>query len=249
MLISRSEPKLKAVKAEIAEQYPSVKVDYAVADFSKLTPTVLAFLKAKLDPLDIGTLVNNVGVSYDFCQWSARRPLARTLTLSLALTLTLAPRTASASGSLQAQLTLARTPALGLGLALTLTLIVAVTLALPLFLAPALTAPASPSPTLASTPISNLPSLHLHLHHHPHHRSAAPWDPPQPSLAPPSLHWSTALRGRSIVEVSMSVGAAHLSKDRRPTVLARIHPQTHIHSLLRFSYSRLLMTDKYLPTD
>ena len=100
MLISRSEPKLKAVKAEIAEQYPSVKVDYAVADFSKLTPTVLAFLKAKLDPLDIGTLVNNVGVSYDFCQWSARRPLARTLTLSLALTLTLAPRTTSASGQL-----------------------------------------------------------------------------------------------------------------------------------------------------
>ena len=130
MLISRSEAKLKAVKAELVEQYPSVKVptphshrhsrptppspvvawrlspldnslstdpslapsrfprddsccaaadadaparllqvDYAVADFSKLTPTVLAFLKAKLDPLDIGTLVNNVGVSYDFCQW------------------------------------------------------------------------------------------------------------------------------------------------------------------------------------
>ena len=89
---------------------------------------------------------------------------------------------------------------------------------------------------LASTPISTLPSLHLHLHHHPHHRSAAPWDPPQPSLAPPSLHWSTALRGRSIVEVSMSVGAAHLSKDRRPTVLARIDTQTHIQTLLRFSY-------------
>ena len=31
MLISRSEAKLKAVQAEIAEQYPSVKVDYAVA--------------------------------------------------------------------------------------------------------------------------------------------------------------------------------------------------------------------------
>jgi len=69
LLISRSEPKLKAVKAEISEQYPSVKVDYAVADFSKLTPAVLAALKAKLDPLDVGTLVNNVGVSYDFCQW------------------------------------------------------------------------------------------------------------------------------------------------------------------------------------
>ena len=69
MLISRSEQKLKAVKAEIAEQYPSVKVDYAVADFSKLTPAVLGELKAKLDPHDVGTLVNNVGVSYDFCQW------------------------------------------------------------------------------------------------------------------------------------------------------------------------------------
>ena len=69
MLISRSEQKLKAVKAEIAEQYPSVKVDYAVADFSKLTPAVLGALKAKLDPLEVGTLVNNVGVSYDFCQW------------------------------------------------------------------------------------------------------------------------------------------------------------------------------------
>ena len=176
MLISRSEPKLKAVKAEIAEQYPSVKVDYAVADFSKLTPTVLAFLKAKLDPLDIGTLVNNVGVSYDFCQWSARRPLARTLTLSLALTLTLAPRTASASGSLQAQLTLARTPALGLGLALTLTLIVAVTLALPLFLAPALTAP--PSPLHPCPPLHPRPCLHPHLY-----PTLAP-PPPPPSSSP-----------------------------------------------------------------
>ena len=39
MLISRSEAKLKAVQAEIAEQYPSVKVDYAVA--LALTLTVI----------------------------------------------------------------------------------------------------------------------------------------------------------------------------------------------------------------
>ena len=38
MLISRSEAKLKAVQAEIAEQYPSVKVDYAVALTLTLTP-------------------------------------------------------------------------------------------------------------------------------------------------------------------------------------------------------------------
>ena len=39
MLISRSEAKLKAVQAEIAEQYPSVKVDYAVALTLTLTVT------------------------------------------------------------------------------------------------------------------------------------------------------------------------------------------------------------------
>ena len=92
MLISRSEAKLKAVQAEIAEQYPSVKVDYAVADFSKLTPTVLAFLKAKLEPLDIGTLVNNVGVSYDFCQWFHELSDAEVRDM-LSLTLTISPET------------------------------------------------------------------------------------------------------------------------------------------------------------
>ena len=65
-------------------------MDYAVADFSKLTPTVLAFLKAKLEPLDIGTLVNNVGVSYDFCQWFHELSDAEVRDM-LSLTLTISP--------------------------------------------------------------------------------------------------------------------------------------------------------------
>jgi len=69
MLVSRSEQKLKDVKGELTAKYPEVAVDYATVDFTKLTAAALAGLKKKLDPLDIGVLVNNVGVSYDFCQW------------------------------------------------------------------------------------------------------------------------------------------------------------------------------------
>ena len=69
MLVSRSEEKLKAVQGELRAKYPEVQVDYAVVDFSKLTPAVLQGLKGKLQELDVGVLVNNVGVSYDFPQW------------------------------------------------------------------------------------------------------------------------------------------------------------------------------------
>ena len=69
LLVSRSEQKLKAVKGELTDKYPSVAVDYAVADFSKLTPALLKTLKSKLQDIDVGLLVNNVGISYDFCQW------------------------------------------------------------------------------------------------------------------------------------------------------------------------------------
>ena len=50
MLISRSEAKLKAVQAEIAEQYPSVKVDYAVALTLTLTVTPNPNRKPKPKP-------------------------------------------------------------------------------------------------------------------------------------------------------------------------------------------------------
>ena len=69
LLLSRSEHKLKSVQEEIVAKYPSVAVDYATVDFSKLTPAVLDKLRAKLSGLDVGVLVNNVGVSYEFCQW------------------------------------------------------------------------------------------------------------------------------------------------------------------------------------
>tara|TARA_B110001452_G_scaffold239129_1_gene219993 strand:- start:371 stop:1336 length:966 start_codon:yes stop_codon:yes gene_type:complete len=69
LLVSRSEQKLKVVKGEISSKYPSVSVDYAIVDFSKLTPSALDGLKAKLQTIDVGLLVNNVGVSYEFCQW------------------------------------------------------------------------------------------------------------------------------------------------------------------------------------
>lgn len=69
VLISRSEEKLNAVKRELTEKYPKVQVRVEVVDFSAFGVDAAAKLQRTLAALDVGVLVNNVGVSYPFCQW------------------------------------------------------------------------------------------------------------------------------------------------------------------------------------
>jgi len=67
VLISRTEAKLVAVKEEIdAKNYADVDVKYIVCDYSKFDDKAKAAVKAGLEGLDIGVLINNVGVSYRY---------------------------------------------------------------------------------------------------------------------------------------------------------------------------------------
>ena len=66
VLISRTKSKLDAVAEEIKEKYPDVKVKVIQCDYSNFDDKARASMKKALSSLDIGVLVNNVGVSYTF---------------------------------------------------------------------------------------------------------------------------------------------------------------------------------------
>jgi len=69
MLIGRSAEKLATCKAEIAEKFPNVQVRTDQIDFATFGRKDAARVEALLGQLDVGVLVNNVGISYDFPQW------------------------------------------------------------------------------------------------------------------------------------------------------------------------------------
>lgn len=69
LLVSRSAEKLASVAKELGEKCPKVSVRTEAVDFSKFGAVEAAKLRKTLDPLQIGVLVNNVGQSYEFCQW------------------------------------------------------------------------------------------------------------------------------------------------------------------------------------
>lgn len=67
VLISRTESKLVDVKKEIDEKnYPDVEVKYVVCDYSKFDAAAQQKVAAAVEGLDVGVLVNNVGVSYPY---------------------------------------------------------------------------------------------------------------------------------------------------------------------------------------
>ncbi|GMH86356.1 hypothetical protein TrVE_jg7863 [Triparma verrucosa] len=66
VLISRTEAKLNAVKEEIEEKYPSVQVKVVVCDYSDFSAKLRTKVEKAVKDLDVGVLVNNVGVSYQF---------------------------------------------------------------------------------------------------------------------------------------------------------------------------------------
>mmetsp|Transcript_25733 Transcript_25733/g.38013 ORF Transcript_25733/g.38013 Transcript_25733/m.38013 type:complete len:329 (-) Transcript_25733:164-1150(-) len=68
VLISRTEAKLQAVAKEIDDQnYPGVeKTKYVVCDYSNFDEKARKTVSTAISDLDIGILVNNVGVSYPY---------------------------------------------------------------------------------------------------------------------------------------------------------------------------------------
>jgi 17beta-estradiol 17-dehydrogenase / very-long-chain 3-oxoacyl-CoA reductase len=65
-LVSRTQEKLDAVAKEICEKYPSIKTMQIVCDFSVFDEPARTKLFQVLRDLDIGVLINNVGISYEF---------------------------------------------------------------------------------------------------------------------------------------------------------------------------------------
>lgn len=67
LLISRTESKLQDVKKEIeAKNYPGVEISYLVCDYSKFDKANQDAVAKVVRDLEVGVLVNNVGVSYRY---------------------------------------------------------------------------------------------------------------------------------------------------------------------------------------
>ena len=67
VLISRTESKLQEVKSEIEKEGKTgVEVQYIVCDYSKFDKAAQDSMKKKLQGLEIGILINNVGIGYRY---------------------------------------------------------------------------------------------------------------------------------------------------------------------------------------
>ena len=73
LLISRTEMKLKLAAEEIEKKY-KVETEIYALDYSNFTEEHQSKLKDLFAKFDIGTLVNNVGMSYNFPQYLAEYP-------------------------------------------------------------------------------------------------------------------------------------------------------------------------------
>mmetsp|Transcript_90174 Transcript_90174/g.260010 ORF Transcript_90174/g.260010 Transcript_90174/m.260010 type:complete len:276 (-) Transcript_90174:114-941(-) len=66
VLISRTEAKLKDVQKEIMDKYSGVEVTYVVCDYSQFDKAAQDKVAKAIKDLEVGVLVNNVGVSYRY---------------------------------------------------------------------------------------------------------------------------------------------------------------------------------------
>jgi len=67
-LISRTQEKLNTVAKEIEDKY-KVKTKTLAIDFATATDATYKQIQAELEKVEVGILVNNVGVSYEHCEW------------------------------------------------------------------------------------------------------------------------------------------------------------------------------------
>lgn len=64
-LVSRTQSKLDIVKREILQKHPTIEVKTAAFDFKTASPTAYQNLLSVLNKVEIGILINNVGMCYD----------------------------------------------------------------------------------------------------------------------------------------------------------------------------------------
>jgi len=69
LLLSRTEAKLVEVEDEMKERFPSVSVQQLAIDFGNFDASARESVKQKIAGLDVGVLVNNVGMSYPFTKY------------------------------------------------------------------------------------------------------------------------------------------------------------------------------------
>jgi 17beta-estradiol 17-dehydrogenase / very-long-chain 3-oxoacyl-CoA reductase len=69
-LVSRTQKKLDDCAEELKSKFPSIEVKTLAVDFSTINdPKVQAGIAKFMEPLEVGILVNNVGVSYPFAKY------------------------------------------------------------------------------------------------------------------------------------------------------------------------------------
>ncbi|ODM92833.1 Very-long-chain 3-oxoacyl-CoA reductase [Orchesella cincta] len=68
VLMSRSKEKLVELQSELREQFPSVQTKIIIVDFTK-GPEIYGDIEKELQGLEIGMLVNNVGICYQFPEY------------------------------------------------------------------------------------------------------------------------------------------------------------------------------------
>ena len=69
LLISRSQEKLDACASEIAAKYPQIAVKVLAIDYSNFDEVARKKVAEFINGLDIGVLVNNVGISYPYTKF------------------------------------------------------------------------------------------------------------------------------------------------------------------------------------
>lgn len=69
VLISRSVDKLNETRVELETKYPKTQVRVISVDFSKFDETTRKVVAEDLKGLDIGVLINNVGISYPYTKY------------------------------------------------------------------------------------------------------------------------------------------------------------------------------------
>lgn len=74
VLMSRTLKKLEETRAEILAKYPNAQVEILAVDFNNIDdPRVRKSIQDVIDQVkDVGVLINNVGVSYDFPEYFAQ---------------------------------------------------------------------------------------------------------------------------------------------------------------------------------
>lgn len=69
VLISRTLDKLEQCKEELSAKYPKIEVKILAIDYSKFDASEQKKVAIFLTGMDVGVLVNNVGISYPFTKY------------------------------------------------------------------------------------------------------------------------------------------------------------------------------------